>query len=159
MVTIADDANNSDQQPTQPVKICSKCYETKPTTEFHRSAINKDGLIGYCKICHNKQVSKSKKNKSVTKIQSAFRGHRTRQQLRTQKTAKQEALDSKKIETEAERLFNNANKTNAKKALIKMVRDTDAESIEIMLYELWAELSVKKRETWLAKARKNLTKY
>ena len=103
--------------------------------------------------------SKSKKNKSVTKIQSAFRGHRTRQQLRTQKTAKQEALDSKKIETEAERLFNNANKTNAKKALIKMVRDTDAESIEIMLYELWAELSVKKRETWLAKARKNLTKY
>jgi hypothetical protein len=64
MVTIADDANNSDQQPTQPVKICSKCYETKPTTEFHRSAINKDGLIGYCKICHNKQVSKSKKIKN-----------------------------------------------------------------------------------------------
>jgi len=102
--------------------------------------------------------SKSKKNTSATKIQSAFRGHRTRRQLRTQKTDKQEALDSKKIANEAVRLFNNANKTNAKKALIKMMRDTDAESIEIMLYELWADLSAKKRESWLAKARKNLSK-
>jgi len=102
--------------------------------------------------------SKSKKNTSATKIQSTFRGHRTRRQLRTQKTAKQEALDSKKIANEAVRLFNNANKTNAKKALIKMVRDTDAESIEIMLHELWAELSAKNRESWLAKARKNLSK-
>ena len=65
MATIADDANNSDQQPTQSLKICSKCYEKKPTTEFHRSAINKDGLCGYCKICHNKQASKSKKNKKL----------------------------------------------------------------------------------------------
>jgi hypothetical protein len=106
----------------------------------------------------SKSSKSTKSSKSATKIQSAFRGHRTRRQLRTQKTAKQEALDSKKIANEAVRLFNNANKTNAKKALIKMVRDTDAESIEIMLYELWADLSAKKRESWLAKARKNLSK-
>lgn len=65
MTDIADDANNFNQQPAQSLKICSKCYEKKPTTEFHRSAINKDGLIGYCKICHNKQTSKSKKNKKL----------------------------------------------------------------------------------------------
>jgi hypothetical protein len=65
MTIIASDANNSDQQPMQPVKICSGCYETKPATDFYRSAINKDGLCGQCKICHNKQVSKSKKNKKL----------------------------------------------------------------------------------------------
>jgi hypothetical protein len=65
MVTIADNANHPDQQPIDYVKICSGCYETKPATDFYRSAINKDGLCGQCKICHNKQVSKSKKNKKL----------------------------------------------------------------------------------------------
>ena len=65
MVTIADDANHPDQQPIDYVKICSGCYETKPATDFYRSAINKDGLCGQCKICHNKQVSINKKNKKL----------------------------------------------------------------------------------------------
>jgi UDP-galactopyranose mutase len=67
-------------------------------------------------------------------------------------------LDNKNIETEAARLFNNANKSKAKKAIIDMGRDVDQERIEIMLWHLWADLTTKQRETWMAKARKKLTK-
>jgi len=65
MVTIASDANKLDQQPTQSVKICSNCYETKLLTEFYKSAINRDGLCGQCKICHNQKVKNNKQGKKL----------------------------------------------------------------------------------------------
>lgn len=65
MVTIANNANYPDQQPIELVKICSECYETKLSTDFYKSAINKDGLCGQCKICHNKKVNQSRKNKKL----------------------------------------------------------------------------------------------
>jgi hypothetical protein len=65
MVIIANDANYPDQQPIELAKICSECYETKPSTDFYKSAINRDGLCGQCKICHNKKVTQSKKNKKL----------------------------------------------------------------------------------------------
>jgi len=68
MEIIAFNANNSDQQPIQFVKICSTCYETKPSTDFYKSAINKDGLCGQCKICHNKKVNQGRKNKKLLSI-------------------------------------------------------------------------------------------
>jgi hypothetical protein len=101
--------------------------------------------------------SSSKKTKSAIKIQSTFRGRNTRKKLTAQKTAIAEELE-KKIVTEAERLFNNANKSKAKKAIIDMGRDVDQERIEIMLWHLWADLTVKQRNTWLTKARKKLSK-
>ena len=107
---------------------------------------------------NSSKKNSSKKNKSATKIQSTFRGRSTRRKLTALKTSKQQALDNKKIETEAERLFNNANKSKAKKAIIDMGRDVDQERIEIMLWHLWADLTTKQRETWMAKARKKLTK-
>jgi hypothetical protein len=97
--------------------------------------------------------SSSKKTKSAIKIQSTFRGRNTRKKL----TAIAEAFE-KKIVAEAERLFNNANKSKAKRAIIDMGRDVDQERIEIMLWHLWADLTVKQRNTWLTKARKKLSK-
>ena len=97
--------------------------------------------------------SSSKKTKSAIKIQSTFRGRNTRKKL----IATAEAFE-KKIVAEAERLFNNANKSKAKRAIIDMGRDVDQERIEIMLWHLWADLTVKQRNTWLTKARKKLSK-
>lgn len=32
-------------------KTCSKCRETKPLTEYHKNARNRDGLHSHCKKC------------------------------------------------------------------------------------------------------------
>lgn len=33
-------------------KTCSRCRETKPFSDFHRSAAVKDGRNNYCKLCN-----------------------------------------------------------------------------------------------------------
>jgi len=104
--------------------------------------------------------SKSKKNRVATKIQSAFRGRRTRRQF-TAKKQQQQALTHKQIEDEAERLFGKANKSKAKQAIIDMGRDVDQERIEYMIGELFIELKHDKPKiyaSWLAKAKKKLSK-
>lgn len=105
-------------------------------------------------------VTKSKKNRVATKIQSAFRGRRTRRQF-TSKKQQQQALTHKQIEDEAERLFGKANKSKAKQAIIDMGRDVDQERIEYMISELFIELKHDKPHiyaSWLAKAKKKLSK-
>ena len=104
--------------------------------------------------------TKSKKNRVATKIQSAFRGRRTRRQF-TAKKQQQQALTHKQIEDEAERLFGKANKSKAKQAIIDMGRDVDQERIEYMISELFIELKHNKPQiyaSWLAKAKKKLSK-
>jgi hypothetical protein len=109
--------------------------------------------------------SKSKKIRVATKIQSAFRGRRTRRQLTAKKSAKQkqeqQTLTHKQIEDEAERLFGKANKSKAKQAIIDMGRDVDQERIEYMIGELFIELKHDKPKiyaSWLDKAKKKLSK-
>lgn len=46
MINFALDAISTD-------KTCSKCRAKKPVTEFYRSPVNRDGLSGFCKECHN----------------------------------------------------------------------------------------------------------
>lgn len=41
----------------QTQKRCAKCGETKSVSEFHKNKCKVDGLCGYCKTCHNKQVA------------------------------------------------------------------------------------------------------
>lgn len=38
------------------MKTCSKCKETKPTTEYSKNKSNKDGLQTICKLCANKRA-------------------------------------------------------------------------------------------------------
>ena len=110
--------------------------------------------------------TKSKKNRVATKIQSAFRGRRTRRQFtakkqQQQQQQKQQALTHKQIEDEAERLFGKANKSKAKQAIIDMGRDVDQERIEYMIGELFIELKHNKPKiyaSWLTKAKKKLSK-
>jgi hypothetical protein len=112
--------------------------------------------------------TKSKKNRVATKIQSAFRGRRTRrqftakkQQQQKQQQQKQQALINKQIQDEAERLFGKANKSKAKQAIIDMGRDVDQERIEYMIGELFIDLKredPKKYAWWIEKAKKKLSK-
>jgi hypothetical protein len=107
--------------------------------------------------------TKSKKNRVATKIQSAFRGRRTRRQFtaKKQQQQKQQALINKQIQDEAERLFGKANKSKAKQAIIDMGRDVDQERIEYMIGELFIDLKredPKKYAWWIEKAKKKLSK-
>ena len=63
MEIIASDANNSDQQPT--TKTCSSCFEEKPITEFYKSTLNKDGLLGYCRVCHGQKIKNKRESKKL----------------------------------------------------------------------------------------------
>lgn len=66
MTIIASDANNEDQQPVINVKTCTQCLEQKPVSDFYKSIINKDRLLGRCKICHTDQVNKNKNNRKLS---------------------------------------------------------------------------------------------
>ena len=39
-------------------KVCSRCGQSKPRSEFHKNASRKDGLQHECKECHGQSVSK-----------------------------------------------------------------------------------------------------
>lgn len=40
-----------------PRKICTKCYEDKPATQFYKDSQKKDGLSPVCKTCKNQEKS------------------------------------------------------------------------------------------------------
>ena len=42
----------------EPIKMCSKCKEPKPLSEFYKNRISKDGLQHICKICDKQKVKK-----------------------------------------------------------------------------------------------------
>lgn len=44
------------------MKICYRCEENKPLDFFPKASGNKDGHLGYCKKCRNKQLVKWKKD-------------------------------------------------------------------------------------------------
>lgn len=39
------------------MKLCSKCQQFKPPTEFYRDRRGKDGLFARCKACHNRATT------------------------------------------------------------------------------------------------------
>ncbi|MBW2086696.1 MAG: hypothetical protein JRI54_11825 [Deltaproteobacteria bacterium] len=38
-------------------KVCTRCGEAKPLSEFHRNARSKDGLHSYCKRCNKEKAA------------------------------------------------------------------------------------------------------
>lgn len=53
-------------------KICPKCQEDKPLTEFHRNSKKPDGRQSWCKVCNTASIVKSyKANPKVFKDRSA----------------------------------------------------------------------------------------
>ena len=51
-------------------KTCKKCNQKKPAAEFNKEKLNKDGLKGACRSCHNEESRKwyqdNKKRKAAT---------------------------------------------------------------------------------------------
>jgi chromosome segregation ATPase len=46
-------------------KLCRKCKEWKPESEFHKNSSSRDGLAGYCKICKNNAARKCRKQRKA----------------------------------------------------------------------------------------------
>ena len=61
MTEFAENANI----PSPSTKTCSSCYETKPTDQFYRSAVNVDGYYGICKDCQKEKATNNRKNKNL----------------------------------------------------------------------------------------------
>ena len=53
------------------MKICTKCKESLPLSEFRKQSSTKDGLKYYCKRCDNQSAKKyyeKNKNKIISKV-------------------------------------------------------------------------------------------
>ena len=48
-------------------KLCRKCNEWKPESEFHKNAASKDGLAGLCKTCKAKTAKEYRKRRKTTR--------------------------------------------------------------------------------------------
>lgn len=59
-----DDINPPDKKK---LKICSKCGESKPLSEFYKNKYNKDGLAYSCKVCRRKHYLENKEVKNERK--------------------------------------------------------------------------------------------
>ena len=46
-------------------KLCRKCKEWKPESEFHKNSSSKDGLAGSCKICKNNEAKKQRRRRQT----------------------------------------------------------------------------------------------
>jgi hypothetical protein len=48
-------------------KLCRKCNEWKPESEFHKNASSKDGLAGSCKTCKSEAAKEYRKRRKTTR--------------------------------------------------------------------------------------------
>ena len=48
-------------------KLCRKCKEWKPESEFHKNASSKDGLVGSCKTCKAEAAREYRKRRAAGK--------------------------------------------------------------------------------------------
>jgi len=68
------------------MKTCSKCKETKPKTEFHKSRSRKDGLSYYCKMCKaNREKDYRKNNLEKVKAKGKQRRKNFSEQVKAEK--------------------------------------------------------------------------
>lgn len=44
------------------MKLCTKCGETKPLSDFHKGTGRKDGHASHCKVCSNERARQWNKN-------------------------------------------------------------------------------------------------
>lgn len=62
---------------TATTKICDKCGQEKPITEYYRNRTRKDGYSSTCKVCHNAYMKEyhSNRNSKNTPPQSVTEPH------------------------------------------------------------------------------------
>jgi len=49
-------------------KLCRKCKEWKPESEFHKNSSSRDGLAASCKICKNNAARESRKRREAVQM-------------------------------------------------------------------------------------------
>lgn len=55
-----------EQIKTEATKVCNKCGQEKPITEFQKSKSCTDGHIGQCNACVNERTRERRRLKAVT---------------------------------------------------------------------------------------------
>ena len=61
--------------PGVPIKLCRRCNQHKPLTDFYRSKANADGYDGRCKACDAIQCAERRRKKARVEVWSAFPRH------------------------------------------------------------------------------------
>lgn len=54
-------------EPDGKIKVCTKCDQGKPVSEFYKHKSSPDGLMSWCKQCHREYMNKSRKKKKSKK--------------------------------------------------------------------------------------------
>ena len=57
--------------PGVPIKLCRRCNQHKPLTDFYRSKANADGYDGRCKACDAIQCAERRRKKARVEVRSA----------------------------------------------------------------------------------------
>ncbi len=83
---------------TEQTKVCSKCGEEKPLSEFHRDASKKDHHASQCKICRRGYAKSERGRKLQAKYQKSEKGKRAR--AKYQKSEKFKKTQAKYQKTE-----------------------------------------------------------
>ncbi len=56
--------------PGVPIKLCRRCNQHKPLTDFYRSKANADGYDGRCKACDAIQCAERRRKKARVEVRS-----------------------------------------------------------------------------------------
>lgn len=51
-----------------PIKLCRRCNQHKPLTDFYRSKANADGYDGRCKACDAVQCAERRRKKARVEV-------------------------------------------------------------------------------------------
>ena len=54
--------------PGIPIKLCRRCNQHKPLTDFYRSKANADGYDGRCKACDAVQCAERRRKKARVEV-------------------------------------------------------------------------------------------
>ena len=58
--------------PGVPIKLCRRCNQHKPLTDFYRSKANADGYDGRCKACDAIQCAERRRKKARVEVRSPY---------------------------------------------------------------------------------------
>ena len=77
-------------------KTCTKCGETKPTTEFHKKSDTRDGLHSYCKSCR-KASDKAYYEANKEKIKARDKAYReaNKEKIKAYREANKEKIKAR----------------------------------------------------------------
>lgn len=96
-------------------KVCTKCGEEKPVSEFGKKKASKDGLHYYCKPCNNTYVKKWAKENPQRKAQADLEWRNANKELKKLNDSKYYKANKNKIaDYQKEYYLRNKQKVNSR---------------------------------------------